>query len=595
MTHSVRRSTRRLSIALGLVIAVGVLAVPPTLADHGGDREVTVGSNDDFFSRNKQNEPSVAINPVDTDIVVAGANDNIDMELCNAGDDTTCPFTPNVGGTGFQVSLNRGDTWLQPTYTGWSARHCTGAPGPDDPDCAVREGPIGTLPKYDDRNLVSDGDPALAFGPRPAGGNFSWSNGARLYVANLTSNVTADLGEPAFKGFEAIAVSRTDDVVSAAAGNESAWRPPVIASKQSSATFSDKEQIWADNAASSPFFGNVYVCYAAFRGAGAAPLVVSTTRDGGNTWDVDQVSPAHNVAAKHFGQSGCTIRTNSRGTAYVFYEEFEDPTHPNVGFPPRARHMMVKSSDGGETWSRPRVIREIIDPCFVIDPVIGRCVMDGVAGARSDLAAAPSVDIANGTPLGGDATDFMAMTWVDGRDGLNEEDVMISWSRNRGRTWSRARRVSTSSDRGYYAAPAVSPDGEDLYLVYNAFTTPFRDNTTQPRALIGVVRHAEVGATGAPTGWTTLHRSTPGDPRASSQNDLQAEFLGDYVYASATRDYAAAVWNDVREGTVCPAINSYRAALREGEEPTPPRPNIDCAPTFGNTDIFGWSGADPTP
>ena len=189
------------------------------------------------------------------------------------------------------------------------------------------------------------------------------------------------------------------------------------------------------------------------------------------------------------------------------------------------------------------------------------------------------------------------VAWVDGRDGLNNEDAMVSWSRNRGQSFSAPQRVSAAPDRGYYAAPAVSPDGTDLYVVYNAFRTPFQETTATPRTLVGVVKHADIGATGAPFNWTEIHRGASGDPRGSSQNDLQAEFLGDYVYASATNAFAVAVWNDARNAADCGAIDTWRQALRTNRAAAgpAPAPQLACASNWGNTDIFGWSGADPSP
>src|SRR4029077_17777314 len=130
--------------------------------------------------------------------------------------------------------------------------------------------------------------------------------------------------------------------------------------------------------------------------------------------------------------------------------------------------------------------------------------------------------------------------------------------------WSTPRAIEGSSDLGYYTAPAISPNGTDVYVVYNAFTTPYQATTGTARSLVGVVKHATAGATGPTGAFTEIHRSTPGDPRSSSQNGLTAEFLGDYVYAAATRAYGAAVWNDTRNGADCPAIDTWRQGLETG-------------------------------
>jgi hypothetical protein len=221
--------------------------------------------------------------------------------------------------------------------------------------------------------------------------------------------------------------------------------------------------------------------------------------------------------------------------------------------------------------------------------------MDGVAGARVDLASGPSVDIANGAPTGAGATDQIFMTWSDGASGLNHEQVKLVSSRDRGATWSGAATVPLpAGDRPVYVAPAASPDGSDLYVVVNAFTTPYRTETTSPRGLVGEVVHADVVA-GTPGTWSTVHRGAVGDPRGSAQNGLTAEFLGDYVYAAATNDGVVGVWNDTRAAADCPAIDAYRASLYTSTPTAPPNVLAACPAAFGNSDIRGGAFADPTP
>ncbi len=567
---------RRVSVLFATALAL-LLAAPASAA--GGDVLVSNGSPTGPFSQNKQNEPAMAIDANHPNVVVAGSNDEIDEEACNAGDPARCPFTAGIGVSGFYYSNDSGKSWTQPTYTGWTARNCLGPAV-----CAAAAGSIGTLPWYFENGLVSDGDPALAFGPKPGSNGFSWTNGSRLYYANLTANFP---GTQTFKGFEAIGVSRTDDAAAAAAGNKNAWMPPVLVSMQSQTTFSDKEQVWADNASSSPFFGNVYICWASFRGqekspnAAPAPMLVAVSSDGGATWTQQLVSPAANNRNVN-PMDGCTVRTDSKGNAYVF------GIAKSAGSAPF--EFMSTSSDGGATWSSQTPVVGPVNQPGVFDPVLGRPTIDGIAGARSDLAPAPSVDIANGAPDGSGATDRIVMSYVSGT--IDNIHVFFTESADRGATWSSPRAIETGSlDRGYYTAPAISPDGSTVYVVYNAFTTPYRTNTTDPRALVGVFLQASVGASGTGA-FREVHRGASGDPRGSSQNNLVGEFLGDYVYAAATRTYGAAVWNDARNAADCPAVDAWRMFLRTGGTTVPrPAPQQDCAANFGNSDIFGFTTA----
>ncbi|MDX6230402.1 MAG: hypothetical protein QOI76_3792 [Frankiales bacterium] len=580
--------------AVAVVAAVAALAAPVAAQTVTTASLVSVATPSASTPENHQNEPALAVDAHQPNVLVAGWNEWGDAMPCpqqTATQAGTCFAGPaGIGLSGVGFSFDSGRSWVQPTYTGWTGRNC-----PPDPSCAGQFGPIVTLPWYYESGLSSSGDPAVAVGPRPGPNGFSWANGSRVYYANLVENFN-----PAFpshgvvRGFTGIGVSRLDNPTPSRVTDKNSWMRPVIANTHASQTaFEDKEQIWADNASSSPYFGRTYVCSAQFRSVGKhlpanfpAPIMVSVSPDGGTTWTTKQITPAGTTGRgpTEWGISGCTIRTTSTGVVYLFGEMFQNPAL--VGLPTHGAHVMFASYDGGMHWTKPTVLWRVTDPCFFVDPVEGRCVMDGYAGARTDLSAAPSVDIANGAPTGASATNEIVDAWADASAGLNNEHAMVAWYANGG--WHGPSAVSLPGDRPMYAAPAISPAGDSMYVVYEAVTSPWRGaDMTSPRPYHGVLRSAAV-TDGAPGGWATNYVGPFGDLRGTYPgHDIYQERIGDYVYAVATRTYGAAVWTDARSAEVCPAVQQYRAnSLAAGTLALPaPWPLFQC-PMFGNTDIW---------
>jgi hypothetical protein len=574
------------------------------------DALVSVGSPPDQTPRNHQNEPAVAIDPSDPSFAVAGWIDYVDRAPCPQADATaagrcsrTASDNPPIGGSAVGFSFDSGKSWIQPAYTGLTGSDCA----PTAP-CEYHQGPIHTVPWYYENGLASWGDSGVAVGPIPVNGHFSWANGSRVYYSNLATAGPEPfaLPNPEFRGDLAAVVSRLDNPTPETVLDKASWKPPVLVSERhGQAGGHDKNQIWVDNAASSPYFGRVYECYSDFRSVGGGDGVplgayAAFSSDGGDSWTTNQVGPvdANGHGEGQWGQTGCAIRTDSHGVVYLFNDMGEDPAL--VALPTHSTIVLQKSFDGGRSWTKAQTVRRTTDDDFFYDPISGRAVIDGYAGARTDLAWAPSVDIANGAPTGADATNEIVLSGADNGQDFNDNTAQLTWSLNGGDSWSAPTTASPPADRPLYAATAISPSGDRVYAAYEAVTSPWRgDDMTSPRPYHGVLLTAPVGANGAPGAWSTVYNgstdTTAGhnDVRASYPgHDLYQERVGDYVYAAATRTHGLGIWIDARNATVCGLIQDWRAKTFAAGQPVfpAPWPLADCPNTFGNTDVWSATG-----
>jgi hypothetical protein len=488
------------------------------------------------FPENKQNEPAITRDPL-TGTLIAGANDELGEPPCRG---TTvplaspCPFMAGVPISFFYRSTDNGQTWSG-----------------------------GPLPGFDAIGRTSGGDPSLDFGPRLcANGSFSYACGAVIYYASL--------GDPFPEhGGEVATVSHSFD-----AG--ATWSDPVLAtSTDQPGKFVDHEWVAVDRTPESPNFGRVYLFWALFcnncAGSGNVKLYLAHSDDEARTWSpAVQVSAVNNNTPQGFRETG-EMAVSSDGTVEAFWTENADATN----FP--SLQVVAVSKDGGQTFTAPMVIAEVHDyplrgtPFDVVD------LFNRVPGmsARVDCFPHPAAD---------PSSTKVYLVWCDfdGVQGVVKAAVSAD-----GLFWTELGTIAQVAGRNaFFPQASVAPSGL-VALVFDALTQPPANDPFQTGVQVYDAYYAQL-APGATAFTSPLRVSAKSsNPDASSYNNLQEQFIGDYIGIFAGPTSAVAVWTDARNAAACTAVDDYRSAVYAGlKTAVAPNPDAACAPGFGNTDTF---------
>jgi hypothetical protein len=451
----------------------------------------------DCDSNLPNNEPDVEVDPLDPQHIVASSNDY----------DSCCD--------GFYTSFDGGQTWAQ-----------------------------GNMSAEDVTRIGSD--PVTVFEP----------NSGNVIHASLNFQFTND------------GLAKDGDlVVSISTDGGLTWGRPVEVSdgqgddEAPSQFFNDKEWIVVDTNPASPFYGRTYVTWSRFLSHNAeyaeSPIFEAHSDDGGRTWSTPQeingsapfCDIQYDGPASECDENQFSVPTvGSDGTVYVAFEneqnsslqepgeEFNNPQqiHDN-------QYLLVRSTDGGVTWSTPVIAATLEDG--PTDYPVNAVERQTLTGYQVRVNSAGNIVAGPGTTL--------YLVWSDNRNGTSDPslpvtntDIFISTSTDGGATWSAPSAVDSGPGDQWFPWVDIDPTTGQLGIVYHT------RNDADPALYNTVV------ATGLPGAFTITPMSTaPSNPTRSVFFKAKAPgcfmcatFMGDYNRIAYGSDGAAHVtWTDMRK------------------------------------------------
>jgi hypothetical protein len=282
----------------------------------------------------------------------------------------------------------------------------------------------------------------LAGGPYDAGGDpaLAFDSRGNVYYAGLGFDRTA--------APNTVAVNKgTFD----SSGNVTWGAPTFIDQTTSPAILNDKEWIAADANPSSPFRDRVYVTFTRFvfsadKGSYVqSPIFFASSSDGGKTF----TTPKSIVGNVLYDQGSRPVVAPD-GTVYVFWDG--STRHAALD-----STYVVKSTDGGATWSKPVAISQLTDIPGVADTLfrVNSYPAAAVAPDGTLYATWTTETKVTDEQLAGDPSCVSNLAGC-------ESVAVWSESTDGGVTWTTPKRVFAVASRTPMGYPATQPGGGTL-------------------------------------------------------------------------------------------------------------------------------------
>jgi hypothetical protein len=420
-----------------------------------------------------QNETSIAVDPNNPNRVVAGANDYVARTwTCTISGQPCSGLADGYSGTYF--SNNGGTTWC-----------CTSS----DP------AHLGTLipgvTRLAGGQYDAAGDPAVAFD----------SQGHAFYAG---------------LGFNRTSAPNTVEVSKGtfSAGGNLSWGPPTFINQTNSpSTLNDKEWIAVDSHASSPYRDRIYVTWTRFlfnAGNGSyvqSPIAFVSSSDGGATFTAPKLISGNVL----YGQGSRPV-VGPDGTLYVFWDGSTRLASLDSTY-------MVKSTDGGATWTKPVSVSELTDSSPLKNTAFRVNSYPAAAVAPNGDVYATWTTVSKSGKLDGDTT---CASWLSSDLTGCVSIGVYSKSTDGGARWSAPARMFAPATRTAEGYPVTQPNG-DTFAAPAA--TPVED--IFPAIGIGPTGRVYIGAYRGDvvSPWQTCKKG-PAPP----EGRINCEELGDYIH-----------------------------------------------------------------